>query len=268
MAMTDAAPAAMAQGQAMTAKRDWRGAMRAVNALLADPSDTVQVFRIMAALNAGIAERNYHRLLSTPEGGRIAYARVELVEKLMDKTWLAQFAPGTVGATYRAFVERTGFSADGLADVSAQVHRERAVEHPYAWFGRRERDIHDVWHVLTGYAAEDPLGELCLVAFSYAQTRGLGWGFIAFIGALKGLREPRGVAVARAVWEGYRHGRQAHWLHNEDITALFAEPLDTARARLNIAAPVRYERLQQAMRDAAAATPSAAEPISAGRSAR
>jgi ubiquinone biosynthesis protein COQ4 len=258
MAMTDAAPAAMAQGQATTAKRDWRGAMRAVNALLADPNDTVQVFRIMAALNAGTAERNYRRLLSTPEGGRIAYARVELVEQLMDKTWLAQFAPGTVGATYRAFLERTGFSANGLADVSAQVHRERAVEHPYAWFGRRERDIHDVWHVLTGYAAEDPLGELCLVAFSYAQTRGLGWGFIAFIGALKGLREPHGTAVARAVWEGFSHGRNALWLHNEDIAALFAEPLDAARARLNIAPPVRYERLQQTKQDSTAAATSAA----------
>jgi len=239
-------------------KRDWRGAFRAVSALLADPNDTVQVFRVMAALNAGTSERNYRRLISTPEGGRIAYARVELVEKLMDKNWLAQFAPGTVGATYRAFLERTGFSADGLADVSAQVHRERAVEHPYAWFGRRERDIHDVWHVLTGYAAEDPLGELCLVAFSYAQTRGLGWGFIALIGALKGLREPNGGKVARAVWEGYRHGRNARWLHNEDIETLFAEPLDAARARLNIAQPVRYESASQAIRSVDAAASSAA----------
>jgi ubiquinone biosynthesis protein COQ4 len=251
MAMTETGPA-------IPAKRDWRGAFRAVNALLADPSDTVQVFRVMAALNAGTAERNYHRLLSTPQGGRIAYARVELVEKLMDRNWLAQFAPGTVGAAYRAFLERTGFSADGLADVSAQVHRERAVEHPYAWFGRRERDIHDIWHVLTGYAAEDPLGELCLVAFSYAQTRGLGWGFIAFIGALKSLREPHGVAVARAVWEGYRHGRQAHWLHNEDIETLFAEPLDAARARLNIAPAVRYEHAREARDTASAAVATAA----------
>ena len=232
------------------AKRDWRGAFRAVNALLADPSDTVQVFRVMAALNAGTAERNYRRLLSTAEGGRIAYARVELVEKLADQAWLAQFAPGTVGAAYRAFLERTGFSAGGLADVSAQVHRERAVEHPYAWFGRRERDIHDIWHVLTGYRAEDPLGELCLVAFSYAQTRGLGWGFIAFIGALKGLREPHGFAVASAVWEGYSHGRKAHWLHKEDVQTLFAEPLAAARARLNIVAPVRYEHARQAMANA------------------
>jgi ubiquinone biosynthesis protein COQ4 len=249
MAMAETAPAA-------AAKRDWRGALRAVNALLADPSDTVQVFRVMAALNAGTSERNYRRLLSTPQGGRVAYARAELVETLMDKSWLAQFAPGTVGAAYRAFLERTGFSADGLAEVSAQIPRESEVEHPYAWFGRRERDIHDVWHVLTGYAAEDPLGELCLVAFSYAQTRGLGWGFIAFIGALKGLREPHGIAVARAVWEGYRHGRDALWLHNEDIATLFAEPLDAARARLAIAQPVRYEHVRLAIRGVAAAAPS------------
>ena len=181
-----------------------------------------------------------------------------LVETLTDKAWLAQFAPATVGAAYRAFLKQTGFSADGLADVSAQVHSERAVEHPYAWFGRRERDIHDIWHVLTGYAAEDPLGELCLVAFSYAQTKGLGWGFIALIGALKGLREPRGIEVARAVWEGYRHGRKARWLHNEDIEALLAEPLDAARARLEIARPVRYERARQAVPNTAAPVAAAA----------
>jgi ubiquinone biosynthesis protein COQ4 len=34
--------------------------------------------------------------------------------------------------------------------------------------------VHDIWHVLTGYR-RDALGEACLVAFSYAQTRGLGW---------------------------------------------------------------------------------------------
>lgn len=229
-------------------RRDWRGAFRAMNALLADPNDTVQVFRVMQALNAGIAARNYRRLLATPEGGRIAYARTELVTRLTDKAWLAQFAPGSVGGAYRAFLEATGFSADGLEAVSKEVHPDRNDEHPYAWFGRRERDIHDIWHVLTGYKANDPLGELCLVAFSYAQTKGLGWGFIALMGVVKGLREPHGVAVARAVWEGYRHGLAARWLHNEDIETLFAEPLDAARARLNIAKPVQYERARS-MRD-------------------
>jgi len=219
--------------------RDWRGAFTAMRKLLADPEDTVQVFRVMAALNAGNAQKNYHRLIATPEGGRIAYDRVELVTKLTDRAWLAQFESGTVGAAYRAFLDHTGFSADGLEAVSNEIPRGDYA-HPYAWFGRRERDIHDVWHVLTGYRANSPLGELCLVAFSYAQSKGLGWGFIALSGALKALAEPNRWAVIRAIREGYSHGRKAKWLHNEDIERLFAEPLEAARARLHIAAPLAY----------------------------
>ncbi|MBI3675747.1 MAG: ubiquinone biosynthesis protein [Proteobacteria bacterium] len=225
-------------------RRDWAGAFRAMRKLLSDPSDTVQVFRVMTALNAGTSAKNYQRLLQTQEGGQIAYRRVELVGRLTDRTFLAQFGPGTVGAAYRAFLDRTGFSADGLADVSREVKGDIEEEHPHAWFGRRERDLHDIWHTLTGYRADDPLGELCLVAFSFAQSKGLGWGFIALSGVLKSLTEPHGRDVARAVWEGYRHGRAAAWLHAEDVEKLFAEPLEAARKRLNIARPLAYERAQ------------------------
>jgi ubiquinone biosynthesis protein COQ4 len=226
-------------------RKDWAEAFRAVRKLLADPDDTVQVFRVMKALNGGTAARNYHRLIATPEGGRIAYRREELVGKLTDPEFLGQFGPGTVGAAYRAFLDRTGFSADGLAAVSKQVVRDRSEEHPFSWMARRERDLHDIWHVLTGYPADDPLGELCLVAFSFAQSHGLGWAFIAVIGALKSLTEPHGRDVVRAVWEGYRHGRTAQWLHTEDIATLFAEPLDVARARLGILRPAAYECVQR-----------------------
>ncbi|HJW41926.1 MAG TPA: Coq4 family protein [Rhizomicrobium sp.] len=235
--------------------RDWKTAFSAMGKLFADPNDTPQVFRIMHALNAGITAKNYQRLLSTAEGGRMAYARVELIDRLTDRDWLAQFAPGTVGAAYRSFLDKTGYSADGLAKVGNETHGITGdMQHPYAWFGRRERDIHDIWHVLTGYQADDPLGELCLVAFSYAQTKGLGWGFIALMGALKNLREPLGRLVARAVWEGYRRGQRTSWLPGEDYEALFAEPLDAARARLNIAEAMCYARAKQAMASAVAPT--------------
>ncbi|HEY0104441.1 MAG TPA: Coq4 family protein [Rhizomicrobium sp.] len=232
----------------MKRRRDWKAAFGAMRRLIADPNDTVQVFLIMRALNADVVAKNYHRLLQTVEGGRIAYDRVELVTRLMDRAFLARFAPGTVGAAYRAFLERTGYSAAGLKDVGEEAHGRGSsdVAHPYAWFGRRERDIHDIWHVLTGYQADDPLGELCLVAFTYAQTGGFGWGFIALIGALKSLGEPNGRAIRGAVREGYAHGRAASWLHAEDYEALFAEPLDAARTRLIIAPPVRYRRAKDA----------------------
>ena len=153
---------------------------------------------------------------------------------------------GSVGAAYRAFLDRTGYSADGLAEVSvAETDDSLNIEHPYAWFGRRERDVHDLWHVLTGYEADEPLGEACLVAFSYAQTGGLGWALIGAGAALKSLKITGDTAFARAVWEGWRHGRRAGWLHAEDYEALMAEPLDKARARLRIAEPVRYREAQR-----------------------
>ena len=227
-------------------RRQWGTAWRALRKLLANGDDTVQVFRIMRALNADAAQRGYRRLIASREGGKLAYQRVELAEQFSDRVWLDALPEGTVGAAYRAFLDRTGFSAKGLADISMNDFDADAVvhDHPYTWFGRRERDVHDIWHTLTGYTAEEHLGELCLVAFSYAQTRGLGWAAIGGMGALKSIRMTRGTAVLKAVLEGYRHGKRAKWLSGEDYVALLAEPLDAARARLNIAEPVRYRQAQ------------------------
>lgn len=240
-------------------KKNWSAAFGAMRKLHADPADTVQVFKIMQALNAGAAARSYERLIATREGGRLAYERLELITRLTDRAWLAQFAAGTVGAAYRAFLDRTGYSADGLKAVGDEVHGDRVEEHPYSWMGRRERDIHDIYHVLTGYQADDPLGELCLVAFTYAQSKGFGWGFIAVMGIIRTLREPYGRAVRRAVREGYARGRDAQWLHYEDIEKLFAEPLDAARARLNIRPAPVYQRIKEMEAAEASATPTAPE---------
>lgn len=227
-------------------KRDWATAWRALRKLMANGDDTVQVFRIMRALNADASQKGFRKLIATREGGRLAYQRVELAERFSDRAWLDSLPEGTVGAAYRGFLDRTGFSAMGLADISLNDFDPDAVvhDHPYTWFGRRERDMHDIWHTLTGYTAEEHLGELCLVAFSYAQTGGLGWAAIGAMGALKSLSVTKDTAVLKAVLEGYRHGKRARWLSGEDYEALLAEPLEAARRRLNIAEPVLYRKAQ------------------------
>jgi len=227
-----------------TGKRAWPVAIRALRALLANGDDTSQVFRIMRALNVGDTANGYARLIANGDGGRIAYERVELAQRFSDRDWVAGFAPGTVGAAYRDFLASTGYSADGLVEVSRLDPAESDVAHPYAWMGRRTRDVHDIWHVLTGYKADETLGEACLVAFSYAQTRGLGWAFIAGGAALKSLRETRGTLFAKAVREGYRNGTRAAWLLGEDYERLMHEPIDAARSRLKIADPALYRRAQ------------------------
>ncbi len=242
------APERPAFNPGVPARRDWKSAWTALRALMANGDDTVQVFRIMRALNADTAQKNYRRLLTLPDGGRLAYRRVELAGKFSDRAWLDALPEGSVGATYRAFLDRTGFSAKGLADISCADNTGwEQLEHPHMWFARRERDIHDIWHTLTGYTAEEHLGELCLVAFSFAQTGGWGWGAIAAMGALKSLAVTRSTVVLKAVVEGYRHGRKACWLSGEDYETLLAEPLDAARRRLNIAEPVRYRAAQRVL---------------------
>lgn len=228
-------------------KREWGTALAALRRLLANGDDTSQVFRIMRALNGDVTQRNYRRLLTMPNGGRLAYRRVELAQLLTNRDWIDSFGEGTVGAAYRDFLDSTGYSADGLVEVSMAEGAFQGVdvEHPYAWMGRRERDIHDLWHVLTGYKADEHLGEACLVAFSYAQTGGMGWAFIALGASLKSIRVTGELAFIRAVREGYRAGKRAAWLHGEDYEALLAEPIEAARQRLRIAPPVQY-RIAQA----------------------
>ena len=68
-------------------------------------------------------------LIATAEGGRLASAQVELAERFSDPAFVAQFAPGTVGAAYRDFLATTGYSADGLVEVS-KVISEDQVQHP------------------------------------------------------------------------------------------------------------------------------------------
>lgn len=226
-------------------RRDWLTASRALVRLLRNADDTAQVFRIMRALNGDIAGRNYRKLLTTPDGGRLAYRRVELAPLLSNRDWTASFPAGTVAAAYRAFLDRTGYSAQGLVDLSTAEGISQQAEHPHAWFGRRERDVHDIWHILTGYEADEPLGEACLAAFSYGQTGGLGWVFIAAGAALKSIRITGKTSFARAVIEGYRRGKRAAWLSAQDYEALMGEPLDAARRRLNITESVIYRQAQR-----------------------
>jgi ubiquinone biosynthesis protein COQ4 len=224
-------------------------ALKALGILLKNKEDTAQVFEIMRALSGRSIPNGYAKLLDTPNGGAIAYRRQELVEILSDRSFLERLPEGSVGRAYLQFTTVENISAQGLIEESRKaIEDEIDLEHPYTWYGRRLRDVHDLWHVLTGYG-RDALGEASLVAFSYAQTKSHGFGLIGFAGALKLRQEVRGQPMMRAVWEGYRNGRKAAWLPGEDYVRLLSEPLAAARARLNINRPMVYESVPPASRN-------------------
>lgn len=225
-------------------------ALRALGRLLKDKEDTAQVFEIMRALSGRSIPDGYARLLKSPAGGSIAFRHQELAEILSDREFLARLPEGSVGRAYLQFTTSENISAQGLIEESRRGMEDQALdsEHPYAWFGRRMRDIHDVWHVLTGYG-RDALGETCVVSFSYAQTKSHGFGLIGAAGALKLRSEVGGHPFIGAAWQAYRNGAKAAWLPGEDYVRLLSENLEAARARLNIARPTIYQAIPDAVRN-------------------
>lgn len=224
-------------------------ALRAYRRLVADKEDTLQAFEVVRALTGRSMPNGHARLLKTPEGGRQAALAEEFSHRLHDAAWLESLPAGSVGAGYRAFIAPRGISAYGLADESRKLPDVNFdADHPVAWYARRLRDVHDVWHVLTGYGT-DALGEACVVAFSYAHVRNLGLLLISGGAALEFERRRLSQPYARAIWQALLHGRRAAWLAALDYEALFAQPLDAARARLKIARPTVYESIPAEFRN-------------------
>jgi ubiquinone biosynthesis protein COQ4 len=228
---------------------DWARALRALRRLFKNKEDTAEVFEIMFALNGRAYAADYARLLASEEGGRIAYERVEFADRLLDAEWVDGFPPGSVGAAYREFQSVRHLSVRGLIDESHKgvPARELDRRHPYAWWFRRIRDLHDVWHVLTGYGS-DALGEMCLAAFAYQEVRGAGWALIVAGGFLR-CHGPAAGRARLAILEAQGRARRAAWLPGEDYEQLMFEPLEAARARLRLTPPRVYQAVAPELRN-------------------
>ena len=224
-------------------------AARAVKKLIANKEDTIQAFEVAQALSGDSLSSGYRRLLTTPEGGRQAYLSAEFADRLQDRDWVAQFGPGTVGAAYRDFIAPRGLSAYGLAEESRGLpDADIDAPHPVAWYARRLRDVHDVWHVLTGYGT-DALGEACVVAFSHPQVGNLGLALLATAAGHEFGKAKDGEPYGRAIRQAWIHGRKARWLPALDYEKLFTEPLLSARAQLGITSPTIYLQIPPEKRD-------------------
>jgi ubiquinone biosynthesis protein COQ4 len=207
-------------------------AWRAIRALIADKEDTGQVFKVIRALEGNADDRMFGRFEATSTGQAILKEKRNLLVQLSDRDGLAAYAPGTLGHRYYQFMTVENLTADGLVEASKVVERDVRDEDRER-FGNRMRDSHDLWHCATGYG-RDGLGELSLLAFTYAQTGNRGLGAIVFFGALDSSKKFPKVGIWAAVREGYRLGKKAAWLPAADWENLLSRPLSEVRAALKI----------------------------------
>jgi ubiquinone biosynthesis protein COQ4 len=212
-------------------------AFRALRALLDDPDDTAQVFRIIDALSGKNGERTIGRLRRSKTGKELLRERPDLLTRLTDRAALEKLPDGTLGREYLRFLDSEGITAEGLRQASIEGHRDMiAGADPDLYFLRdRLRDSHDLWHTVTGYKG-DLLGEASLLAFSFAQTWNPGVGLIVLTALLRG-REPN---VRKLILGGFTRGVRSAWLPAVKWEELLGRRLGDVRRLLNVGAPIAY----------------------------
>lgn len=213
-------------------------ALRAIRTLLKDPDRTDQVFVIIRAMSGNALQKCYAQFLKTPIGQAIISEKRQLLTVLQDRDALAGLPAGTLGRHYLEFTEKESITADGL--VAASEDDEPIHDPGLRLYAERTRDMHDLWHVITGYG-RDTFGEVCLLAFTYAQTRNRGVGFIALVGLAKHTKEI-GSGVGSAMWQAYLAGRRAEWLPAQDWEHLLTRPIQDVRESLKINPPEKYQK--------------------------
>jgi ubiquinone biosynthesis protein COQ4 len=218
-----------------------RDAARAMKALLANPDDTAQVFRIIDALSGKNGERTLARMRRSKDGQRLLRDKPNLLAKLQDREGLGALPEGSFGRAYLAFLHSENITAEGLEGASMEGRSSAREGAPadFRFLQDRLRDSHDLWHTLTGYKG-DIVGEASILAFSFAQTWNPGVGFIVFMALLRGL----GNDVNKTILGGFVRGVKAAWLPAVDFEKLLALPIETVRKRLRIDATPDYAQLR------------------------
>ena len=221
-------------------------AFRAMRALTRNREDTRQVFLLNDALRGKTTLRQFARFRQSETGKAVLAERRRLLDRLSDRAALSALPAGTLGRAYYDFMAAENLSAGGLVEAS---NFEEALPpgEDMTLFRERSREMHDLLHIVTGYG-RDPLGESCLVAFSFAQTGLKGFAVIALVSAHRIARACPRQPVRRMVLEGYRHGKRAGWLVGADWESLLAEPVEAIRARYGIAPPTYYPTVLAAIR--------------------
>jgi ubiquinone biosynthesis protein COQ4 len=216
-------------------KIEWVRAWKALRGLVADSQRTEQVFEITDALAGNSFERSFQRFRRHPDGQRLLAERPSLLETLSDRAVLRALPAGSFGRAYAEFMESGNLTAEGLVEAErmAESHAQKQeADADRQFFGDRVRDMHDLWHVLTGYGM-DEAGEAANLAFTQAQIPNKGIGLILAAAAVIG---PKDLALSwqRYLLHAWRRGRRAVLLTVVPYEELLGQPLDAVRTLLHV----------------------------------
>ncbi|MEN8723101.1 MAG: Coq4 family protein [Alphaproteobacteria bacterium] len=222
-------------------RRNWLAAFRHIDLLRKNNEDTEQVFRIIEALKGDADKTAYDAFIKTEIGQKVIAEKRSAIDFLGNRDWLRSLPDGSLGREYLDFMVSEGLTAEGLRDVSYDggFAGESEETEEDRIFAEWNRDIHDLFHVVTGYH-RDPFGELSVLAVTYQQTKSLGVAFIAIMGCFEIKRILPGAKVYKALRQAFKIGKQCENLVAQDWEYLLTLPKQEALAHLNLREPTHY----------------------------
>ncbi|MBX7540405.1 Coq4 family protein [Qipengyuania sphaerica] len=215
--------------------------------LLKDKEDTAHVFRIFEALPSKTFMPRVRALTLSEQGEQLRAEEPYLPPILDNHEALRRLPKGTVAQAYCDFMETEGLSAAGLVAEAEKLGNPKYGD-LVEWFGFRQRDTHDLMHVLTGYG-RDGLGEQCVLLFTHGQSPSHGHLLIGYAGAVQIKKTVKSNApVFKACRQAHKTGVACPSLVGMSIRELLAMDLDEARAKFNIPDPHWYKECHRIWR--------------------
>lgn len=170
-------------------------------------------------------------------GSRLLDERQMILEVLVDRKRLRTLPPGSLGRAYVDFVDTNQIYPEKMAAAVAKARSASGGVVPnasdeVAYLHDRYRDLHDLWHVATGYQT-DMAGELGLVGLQSKQTGYHAMAVSSLISAV--FVALRGRPDVIGLWyRGRRRGKRAANLLTQDWEALLERPLVEVQQQLGL----------------------------------
>jgi ubiquinone biosynthesis protein Coq4 len=208
-------------------------AMYAAYRLARDPGATRFVFMIGDAQdNIAESERRLGRFADPFAHGALEemwQARFRAAPYDLDE--LVKLPADTLGGAYARHMRQGGFRAD--------YYQETSPRHRMQFLRQRMRQTHDIWHVLSGFGA-DEFDEVGIQGFYAGQYTSSMAAIIAAGAFLKSILRGRFADLQKhvdAFCEGYCAGKRAECLLAVKWEELWGEKLETLRRRYRIELP-------------------------------
>lgn len=215
-------------------------AWKAMQRLFENGEATGEVFKIIEALKGNSLTQHVARMARSEDGKRLLDEKPDILKQLEDREALRQLPEDSLGRTYLRFVEMEDLSADGLMDAAMAAPKQGARNTEEIWFSERQRDTHDLFHVVTGYG-RDGLGEISLLEFGCSQAKNLGIRFVVYMSNRRSRQEGNWQYIEPCMREAKELASRTSWLNGQDWERLLPLPLEEVRKELGIETPQVYK---------------------------